>query len=229
MPEREAEAFERHVMGCAEGRDEVERLRPAVAALPLSVQPLRAPGSLRESLLAQVRAEAAGGEPGETAAAVSGTRRRRVSERVRGTLRRARPAAAWASAAVLLVAGVVVGFAARSVVEPDAQSVAATVDQARLTNASGTLLISEDEDRAALSVHGLPTLPSDGRGEVYQLWLVRGEEVIPSSVFGVQENGSGTAAILEGIEDADAVLVTREPAGGSRAPSEAPVMRIDLS
>jgi hypothetical protein len=61
-----------------------------------------------------------------------------------------------------------------------------------------------------------------------ELWVVRGEEVIPSSLMTVARDGSGTTAIPEGVDDADAVLVTRERIGGARAPSEEPVMRIEL-
>ena len=227
MPELEATAFERHVMGCASCRDEVERLRPAVQALPLSVQPLRAPETLGESLMAQVRDEA---RAASAPSASTGRKAfRRLTEGTRETRRRVRPAAAWASAAVLLVAGIVLGLGAQGVLEPDDRTVAATIDESRLTEGSATLLVSESDDRAFLSVSGLPALPSDESGEIYQLWLVRGNEVIPSSLFSVGDDGSGTATILEGVEDADAVWVTREEAGGSRAPTESPVMRINLS
>jgi hypothetical protein len=34
--------------------------------------------------------------------------------------------------------------------------------------------------------------------------------------------------VLDDVSDADAVMVTREPRGGSRAPSEEPLMQIRL-
>ncbi len=106
--------------------------------------------------------------------------------------------------------------------------IAAEVDESRLVEGSGTLVVSEGEDEAVLTVHGVPTLPDQGSSGVYQAWLVRGEEVIPSSVFSVDSEGAGAATLIEDLEHVDAVWVTREPAGGSRAPSERPVMEVDL-
>ncbi|HEV2062784.1 MAG TPA: anti-sigma factor, partial [Solirubrobacteraceae bacterium] len=147
---------------------------------------------------------------------------------VGGTFRRARPAVAWASAASLLAVGIAVGYAAHDVGDLGERRVSALVDEERLAEGSGTLIVSEEEKRAVLSVHGMPALPASDSNEIYQLWLVRGSEVIPSSLLSVGEDGSGTAAITSGVEDVDAVWVTREPAGGARAPSEPPVMRVSL-
>jgi anti-sigma-K factor RskA len=229
LPELELRAFERHVMGCSVCRDEVERLRPAVEALPRSVTPLEPPSSLRRSIMRAVADEATTPEGARSKPlGVLLERVRRLTAPLRG---RFRPAAAWASAALLLAAGVLAGLGAGELLQGDAgeTSVAAEVDQSRLVQGSGTLLLTEGEDRATLSVHGLPTLPDEEANQVYQAWIVRGNEVIPSSVFSVDSEGSGSAAFLEGIEDADAVWVTREQAGGSRAPSEEPVMSFELS
>lgn len=123
-----------------------------------------------------------------------------------------------------------VGLGAGQLLGEDGETrIAAEVDEQRLVQGSGTLLMSEDEDRATLSVHGLPTLPDEETNEVYQAWVVRGNEVIPSSVFSVDSEGAGAATLPEGVENADAVWVTREAAGGSLAPSERPVMSVDLN
>lgn len=47
LTEIEQRAFEKHLEDCPVCQDEVERLRPAVEALPRSVDPLSAPASLR--------------------------------------------------------------------------------------------------------------------------------------------------------------------------------------
>ena len=41
-------------------------------------------------------------------------------------------------------------------------------------------------------------------------------------------DGDGAAAVTEDLEDADAVMVTREQAGGAKAPSEKPVITVPL-
>ena len=234
LPELEERAFERHVMSCAACRDEVERLRPVVEALPRSVTPLEAPAGLKRSIMAAVAEDAAPAEDGGPAEAGAATPREGILERARRgaapLFGRFRPTAAWASAAFLLAAGVVAGAGGSQILEggPDVRRVAAQMDDARLAEGSGTLLVAEGGDRATLSVHGLPTLPDEQSKQIYQAWLVRGDEVIPSTVFSVDSEGAGSAALLEGVEDADAVWVTREAAGGSRAPTEAPVMEVDL-
>jgi anti-sigma-K factor RskA len=66
-------------------------------------------------------------------------------------------------------------------------------------------------------------LPVQRRGHVYQTWLQRGKEIVPSSLFVVNEDGSGSAAVgnLEGV---DAVMVSEEPDGGSPQPTSDPVL-----
>ena len=71
----------------------------------------------------------------------------------------------------------------------------------------------------------MPTLNSDS---TYQIWVKRDGEIISSSLFTVGRNGEGAGAIPENLDGADAVMVTREMAGGARAPSEAPVLSVSL-
>jgi anti-sigma-K factor RskA len=228
LSDLERRAFERHVMGCATCRDELELLRPAVDALPRSVTPLEPPSSLKASIMRSVADDAATSEaaPAEPRAGLVGRARRRTTP----LLGRFRPAGAWATAVLLLGAGVLGGLAAGELLDGDGGQarIAAEVDESRLVQGSGTLLVPGGEDPATLSVHGLPPLPAEDSNGVYQTWVVRGSEVIPSSVFSVNSEGAGAATLPEGVENADAVLVTREPAGGSRAPSEDPVMTVEL-
>jgi hypothetical protein len=71
-------------------------------------------------------------------------------------------------------------------------------------------------------------MPSLDEGSVYQVWLQRDGEVIPQSLFQVGPDGRGGGAVTDGLEGADAVMVTREPAGGSPAPTEKPVLTVKL-
>lgn len=224
LPELEVKAFERHVMACDACRDQVERLRFAVEALPRSVTPMNAPASLRRGIMDVVAADVAareGPKPGESLV-------RRVRRGLEAVTHRFRPAVAWGSAALLLFTGVAAGVALDEIGGPDDQRIAALVNEEKFAEGSGTLIVPEGRDRAILSVHGLPTLPAEDSNEVYQLWLVRGSEVIPSSLLSVGEDGSGSAAIPSGVEDVDAVWVSREPAGGARVPSDPVVMRVNL-
>jgi hypothetical protein len=102
----------------------------------------------------------------------------------------------------------------------------AAVDRERLPKASASLVIPDDPlAPSVLRAHGLGR-PSGDR--VYQVWLLRGRDVVPSSVFTVRSDGTGAVGIAQDLEGVDAVLVTRERDGGARAPSEEPVLRIVL-
>jgi hypothetical protein len=220
LPDLEREAFERHVMGCSTCRDEVERLRPAAEALPRSVPQLSAPIGLKRSLMRIVEAESGDGK-----SALARLRRWATAR-----LLPSRPAMAWVGAASVLAAGVLVGFGTAALLDGgDARKLTAAIDETRLAQGSASLLVPEDEGgRPVLSVHGVPPLPSEESAEVYQLWLVRGNEVIPSSLLSVSADGSGAAAIPDDLDEVDAVWVTRERPGGARAPTEDPVMRVEL-
>lgn len=209
LPELEAQVFERHLMGCELCQEELRRLTEAVEALPRSVPAHEPPASLRARLMEEVRAEA--------------PRRSPARQRRRVFVPRLRPAIAWAAAAVALVAG---GYGAAELARDDAggRTLQAQVDMQRLPDGTATLSIPEDGG-AVLRVAGMPEA---GRGRVYEVWIERRGEVEPVSIFDVDARGTGAAAVPGSLEDVSAVMVTREPRGGSEEPSEAPVLRVDV-
>ena len=213
LPALEAQVFERHLMGCELCQEELSRLNEAVEALPRSVAPHQPPPSLKASLMEQVRAEAV---PPPSP----------VRERWRLSLPRLRPAMAWAGAA-LLIAGVLAGYGVSQLGGgDDGRTLQAQVDMQRLPDGSATLSVPEDDDRGSvLRVEGLPDA---GRARVYQVWVERDGEVEPASIFSVDESGAGAAAVPESMDGVTAVMVTREPRGGSEEPSEEPVLRVDV-
>ena len=214
LPALEAQVFERHLMACELCQDELRRLTEAVEALPRSVPPHEPPASLRASLMEQVRAEAA---PPPAPA----------RERWRFSLPRLRPAMAWAAAAVL-IAAVCAGYGVSQLGGDDdgGRTLQAQVDMQRLPQGSATLSVPEDDaSGSVLRVEGLPD-PGDER--VYQVWVERDGEVEPASIFDVDGSGAGAAAVPEPLDDVTAVMVTREPRGGSDQPTEAPVLRVDV-
>ena len=61
----------------------------------------------------------------------------------------------------------------------------------------------------------LPALPAN---DVYEVWVERDGSLEPSSLFVPRRDGTAEAAVTGPLDDADAVLVTREPRGGSQQP-----------
>ena len=221
MPELEARIFERHLMGCATCRDDLERLRVVVEALPRSVDPIEPPPHLRAALMDAVGREAAAQPEGD------GSRNRLTRLRLPGlprlSLPRLQPVAVGMGVAVVVAAagGFVV---ARSTDGAGERTVSA---QVALPTGRGTLTIpGEGRSGAILNVHGLP--PTE-EGEAYQLWVQRDGQVSPNSIFRVHaKDGSGAAAVAGSLENADAVLVTREAESGVLRPSEPPVITIPI-
>jgi hypothetical protein len=218
LTDPEREAFERHLAACEECRLEVDRLRPAADLLPRSVEQMEPPASLKRSLMAVVDSEARE-RPGapERAGPTLGERLRRL---LSGPMR-----PAFVAAAVVLA--VVVGFSAQRLIsDDDGRTVVATVDRSQLPEASGRLQIQGDgEDGAILRVQGMPELEP---GQVYQAWIQRDGMVEPEPTFEVGADGGTAVAVPDDVSDAEAVLLTREPRGGSRAPSEDPILTVRL-
>jgi hypothetical protein len=216
LTDLERQALERHMEDCAECREEVERLRPAADALPRSVEQLEPPPSLKASLMEVVEREAS---------ERSGARRRpSLRERLRLPRVGVRP---LAPAGAALAAGLLIGFGVAQLGgDESARTVAASVDERRVPDASASLRIEGDgKDGAILRVQGLPSL---GGRSVYQAWVERDGAIVPQPTFEVGEDGSGAVAVPDDLSDAGAVMVSREPRGGSRAPSEPPILTVPL-
>ena len=212
LEEDETRALEQHLEDCVHCRAERDRLRMAADALPRSVLQVAAPPSLKASLMAEVRPESA-------------PSRRRLRD-VLPSLGGIRSQLAWVSASFLLAVGIACGWGITQLAGSDDERViTAQVDEKRIPFASASLVVPDDSGGGAiLRVNGMPTLPSN---RVYQVWLQRDGETIPQTLFSVGEDGTGTPAV-RALGDADAVLVTRETAGGARAPSEEPILRVSL-
>jgi hypothetical protein len=165
LNELERQAFERHLAGCSECQQELERLRPAAEALPGSVAQLDPPPGLKKRLMAEVEGD---------------------SNVV--PLRPRRPARLLAVAAVLLL-GLVIGFGVAQLGGDDSRTLTATVAKA-MPQAGGDLEISGDD--GTLRLHDMPDL---GAARVYQVWYQHGERLVPARTFEVGRSGLGTVEL----------------------------------
>jgi anti-sigma factor RsiW len=221
LTEPEVQAFERHMAGCPDCRDEVQRLRPVADALSRAVEQVEAPTTLKTSLMEVVEREAAErSDAAERPRRSLGTRLRQGVSSLAG----ARPVVAAAALAL----GLLAGFGVAQLAEEDEapRTVTATVDESRVPQASGRLQIPDGgEDGAILTVQGMPSLEEN---QVYQAWVQRDGTLVPQPTFEVGADGGGAVAVPDDISDAQAILVTREPRGGARAPSEQPILSVPL-
>ena len=221
LDEREAAAVARHVADCERCASRLRWLLPAVDVIPAAVSQQDPPPELRERLMTIVEREAAVGEQPRPAPHA----RRPLLERLGLGGMSLRPAMAGLAALLLVVAGVV-GYAVRDGGESEAR-VYAAVGQGQGSLAEGNLQV--EGDSGTLTVSGLPATDRD---EVYQAWVEDrpelGGEVHPSSVFVVSADGVGDVAIPHGLENAERVMVTREPRGGSDTPHENSLITAEL-
>ena len=80
------------------------------------------------------------------------------------------------------------------------------------------------DDRAILVVEDIPSMPE---GRTGQVWVIHDEKPEPSGLLEPSGNMAATA-ITTPLEDADAIAVTIEPAGGSEKPTSDPVLVQEL-
>jgi hypothetical protein len=213
-PERVA-GLEDHLAGCERCREELRWLSPAVQALPEAVERQEPPPRLKQRLMAEVRADAA-----EAAEAGRGSRPG-LAERLRevrlGGLT-LKPLVGMA-VAILVIAGAI-GYAVgagggagahTTEVEPGPDGVVAKV-------------VTEG-DHGEIRLAGVEPLP---KGRVLEAWVERDGvvEAVPG-LFAPDQGGRATATI-EDMNGVSAVMVTREPEGGTSKPTTKPIVEIPL-
>jgi anti-sigma factor RsiW len=201
----EQASFEGHLAGCPECRAEVEQLRVAADALPRSVEPFAPPPSLKRSLMEAVRDDARPAREPFLARLLAGIR----------------PQFALAGAAAVLIIAIVVGTQL-SGGDGGQRVVTAVIDRSRVPAATATVTVPKDRSGPAqLRVTGMPAPKA---GQVYEIWLKRGDQLQPGPLFNTDRSGNGAGAIPDDLAGVSAVLVTREHVGGAKMPSEAPII-----
>ena len=231
-PEPEADGVAEHLARCATCAADAERLREGADILMEAGAPTppTPPTDVKGRVMAQVRAEAAlfeaarqgGYQPRGSAA--QPTRSRWSLPRVRLWA----PGPAVAVASVLILAALGAGLLSGGLGSgaPGRDVVAAQIKGGHASAAAGSLELRGD--RAHLRVRGLR---SPGRGRVYQVW-VRKDRQVPEpagAVLAVDSRGAARARLSGNIRRFDQVLVTSEPAGGSRLPTRVPVLEVDTT
>jgi anti-sigma-K factor RskA len=226
MDDDEREEFETAVAHSEELRHEVTELTDTAVLLGLAVEPVSPPPALRQNIMARL-GQLPQLEREET----------RVPEeshpRAQARWYR-RPAMVMAAAAVVLIAGGVVGtnLAIQGVATNQQGSELASISTASdvrraeasvSTGGTATLVWSLAQKKAALIAKGLPVLPS---GKTYELWYVSSAgKATPAGLF--ESNGTSGIQVLSGqLTVGDTVGVTIEPSGGSKAPTTKPIVAI---
>lgn len=200
----EATELERHLEGCERCREEMRWLEPAVHSLPEAVERQEPSRQLRQSLMAEVRADA---RPAERPA------------RVRSRRWILKPAVGFAVVA-LLVAGVVGYEVGRD--GGEAEGGASTV--VREINGMTVKMIQEGEG-GRLELAGVPQPPED---KVFEAWVERDGEVEAVPALIVPDRHGHAETTIADMEGVETVMVTVEPRGGSETPTGKTVMAMEV-
>lgn len=225
LDDDERARFEEHLASCAECRAEVASMQEAAARFGETTA-TAPPPALRDRLLADIQ----GVRPLPPLSAPEEPADDELAARRRPRWANALVAAA---AVVAVVAGGAVVWQQLDDTTTQAPVSAAqriiTADDAKQVTldfpdgASATIYRSAALGRAALVTQDMPAAPS---GRVYQLWFQKDGEMVPA---GLMPRGSNQSVVLDGTaDDATAVGITVEPAGGSEHPTTAPIAVFDL-
>ena len=200
----EAAELERHLEGCERCREEMRWLEPAVHSLPEAVERQEPPKQLRQSLMAEVRADA---QPEERPA------------RVRSRRWILKPAVGFAVIA-LLVGGVVGYQVGRD--GGDEGGGASTI--VRQINGMTVTMVQEG-DGGKLELAGVPQPPKD---KVFEAWVERDGEVEAVPALIVPDRNGHAETTIADMSGVEAVMVTVEPRGGSEVPTGETVMEMKV-
>jgi hypothetical protein len=230
-PEQAAE-LEHHLEGCERCRAEMRWLTPAVQALPESVQRVEAPARLREGLMAEVRADAeAASVPAAAATATGAVERERYGaggprHRAADWLRRLgsgslgwRPIGALAAVALVLVA--LAGYEIGSGGSGGGET--STISAGHAPGVTATMV--REGDGGTLRLANVRQLPND---RVLEAWVRRDGKIEAVPALFVPDSGGNASTTIADMTGVDTVMVTREPKGGTKAPTGVPIVTLSV-
>lgn len=202
----EADAFRRHIAECAACREEVAAYERVTRELPAETEHYEVPRDLRKRVMREVRAT-----PKATGATPPVLRAPRLSQTL----------TVWAGALAVVLVAVVVAVALTS--GGSGGSATRTIEAS-----AGNAELRVSGGHADLIVRRLPQLPA---GRIYQMWVQRGNgsPAPTGTLFDVSAGGSAAVGVPGSLDGVSAVLVTQEPAGGTPAPTSAPLIVARLS
>lgn len=217
LPEDDHQALAAHLPGCDACRQEIAALEHAAAAMPMAVEHRQPPEELKSRVMATVRAEA------ELLRAAGAEADRPVKQQGRSRFPRfAAPVAVGLAVAALAVIGV------QSLTGDDPASRQTIQANVRLPDGTARVEVRDDGRTGKLVLDGVPPPPP---GYVYEMWLSRrGEAPVPAGTISTVQPDAKTVTTIDGdLTNVPSLLVTVEPAPGSRTPTAKPVIEARLS
>lgn len=227
-----------YVKDAPEGAEFFQRVREARETLAVSFTAQDEPpaglfGNIMERITQEATAPAAA-EPAAPAAVSPAVDDLAAARAKREERQRAGGARRWivgvAAAAVIGLGGIGVGAYVSAQNDPVNQVLQAQDVQKQSAPVPGggtaTISASSAKDSFVVLMDGVAPAPE---GKVYQLWTLPkdGSAPVPQGTMDAQTLSK--PAVVKGLSSASSVAITVEPAGGSQAPTSAPVLVVALS
>ncbi len=213
------EDFVEHLKDCKRCQEQLRWFTPAVRALPEAVESRTPPPELKVRLMEEVHADVAA----ETAPAEPRPERTRQSfgEWLGGLNFGGltwKPRAGMA--AVILVVAAGVGYVVGTGGGPGAHTT-------QIEQANGIVAkVVTEGDRGEVRLANVKQLPD---GKVLEAWVQRGNAVEPVPALFAPDHAGNASTVIENMNNVSAVLVTREPSGGTKVPTTEPIVKVPIS
>lgn len=212
----EASEVEAHLADCDRCQAHLRWLEPALQVLPESVERIEPPKSLRDRLMAEVRADAKQTRASEPEAEGS---RRWLSWLGSGPY-------GWKPAvAVAMVALLVVAFVGYEVGSSDSGGGPPPVVMTQEEASGIKVKMVSDDEGGSLKLENVKQLPDD---RVLEAWVQREGEVEAVPALFVPDHEGSASTVIEDMDGVEVVMVTREPEGGSETPTSDPIVTMEL-
>ena len=207
---REAAEYLRHLTLCTRCREELAALAPVADALASAVPHVPAPPDLRRRVMRAVEDQ-------------QHDKARRADRRGRKLSRLPTRGIALAAGFAAACAALVLAF----VTIPHGRATPRVVS-ARVMGSPGAAQLRISHNHAELVVSHLPPPPA---GRIYEVWLRHGSTppAPTSALFSVTNGGAAKVDVPGDLRGVSQVLVTQEPAGGSRVSTHRPVIVASLT
>jgi len=219
--------FKAHLKDCKRCQEELRWIAPAVRALPEAVEPQTPPPALKERLMAEVRADA----QAEERRAKADERRERAAsgagfgEWLRGLRVGSltwKPLAGLAVVIVIVAGGI--GFAVGTGGGGSDQTHTWKLEADANPSRVGAEIVREGE-KAEVRLADVGRLPE---GKVLEAWILKEGKVHAVPALFAPDQAGNASTTIEDIEGVEKVMVTKEPAGGSKQPTTKPIVEVPL-
>jgi anti-sigma-K factor RskA len=221
----EVALVERHLPTCDACRALLEQARAVSDGLLLAVPTAAPPASLRARILTRIHEEAIGQRATTQQSAAQqtpalpsttppdGARQGRMGRLLRSLLGSEAPAIQDSAADTLL----------RELLLDPAVTIRPIPATEATSHAAARFIGTPARHEGIVLAQGLRPLDA---AHAYQVWLLRGGQPQPNSLFTVDRAGQGISIVRAGevVLDFDALAITPEPAGGSPSPTGAIVL-----